>query len=564
MRYLALATDYDNTIATEGAVPAAVVAGLRQLRGSGRKLILVTGRELPDLLRVFPHIELFDRVVAENGALLYRPDDRSQTLLSEPFPPKFLHALRERGVPVSAGQSIIATVQPHETTVLECIRQFGLELQVIFNREAVMILPSGVNKASGLNVALRELQLSSHNLVAVGDGENDHAFIDVCECAVAVANAIPSLREQADFVTTDVAGAGVMQVIEALLRDDFVAADARLTRHRIELGRTAEGRALHLPAYGCNVLIAGTSGAGKSTFASGLLERIAARGYRYCIVDPEGDYDHFEGAVAIGSPKQPPVIEDVAMRLEDPATNASVNLLGIPLEDRPAFFRDLYAALRALQTRLGRPHWLLLDEAHHLLSKTALAAERLQGTALVTVHPDRLPPEVLRQMHVLIAIGPEPSATIELFAATAGLTPPRSPTQPVEAGFAVAWLRGERDELVAFAYDPPASERKRHQRKYAHGDLGLAASFYFRGPDGKLNLRAQNLQLFMQMADGVDDATWSHHLQRGDYSHWFREFIKDEELAAAMRLIEQDAALSPLESRRRMRAEIEQRYTAPA
>ena len=49
---------------------------------------------------------------------------------------------------------------------------------MIFNKGAVMILPSGVNKATGLAAALEELGLSPHNVVGVGDAENDHAFLE--------------------------------------------------------------------------------------------------------------------------------------------------------------------------------------------------------------------------------------------------------------------------------------------------------------------------------------------------------------------------------------------------
>jgi len=70
--------------------------------------------------------------------------------------------------------------------------------------------------------------------------------------------------------------------------------------------------------------------------------------------------------------------------------------------------------------------------------------------------------------------------------------------------------------------------------------------------------------LFLQIADGVDDETWRHHLRRGDYSRWFAEMIKDEELAAAARGIEAQAALDPRESRARIREAVEQRYTMPA
>ncbi|MBO0800308.1 MAG: phosphoglycolate phosphatase, partial [Blastocatellia bacterium] len=84
-----------------------------------------------------------------------------------------------------------------------------------------------------------------------------------------------------------------------------------------------------------------------------------------------------------------------------------------------------------------------------------------------------------------------------------------------------------------------------------------------RGPAGKLNLRAQNLMVFLQMADGVDDETWLHHLRSGEYSTWFRAVIKDEALAQDAARVENDASLTASESRARLRALIERRYTAP-
>jgi len=108
------------------------------------------------------------------------------------------------------------------------------------------------------------------------------------------------------------------------------------------------------------------------------------------------------------------------------------------------------------------------------------------------------------------------------------------------------------------------AERKRHKRKYALGELGEDRSFYFRGPRGQLNLRAQNLMLFVQLAEGVDDDTWSFHLRHGDYSRWFRDGIKDEALAEEAAQIEKNSALDPRSSRERIKQAIELRYTAPA
>src|SRR6185369_10471402 len=98
MRYLALATDYDGTLAHDGVTGDDTLEALWRLRQSGRKLILVTGRELPDLERVFPHMEVFDRVVAENGAVLYDPGSREKRVLAERPPDGFVEELRRRNV----------------------------------------------------------------------------------------------------------------------------------------------------------------------------------------------------------------------------------------------------------------------------------------------------------------------------------------------------------------------------------------------------------------------------------------------------------------------------------
>src|SRR5579884_2608762 len=178
LRYLALAADYDGTLATDGRVDQRTVGALERLRSSGRRLVLVTGRELDDLLRVFERIDLCDRVAAENGAVLYDPAARAERPLADPPPERFIARLRERGVaPLAVGRSIVATTEPHEVAVVETIRELGLELHVVFNKGSVMVLPSGVNKATGLAAALAELRLSPHNAVGIGDAENDHAFL---------------------------------------------------------------------------------------------------------------------------------------------------------------------------------------------------------------------------------------------------------------------------------------------------------------------------------------------------------------------------------------------------
>ncbi len=235
MHYLALACDYDGTLAKDGVVSPQTIDALERVGASGRKLILITGRLLEDLQMAFPRLDLFTYVVAENGALLYNPADSTEKLLGEAPPRQFIQALRERGItPLVAGRVIVASLHPHEKTIVDVIAKLGLELQVIFNKGAVMVLPTGMNKATGLVAALQELKFSAHNVVGIGDAENDHSFLSLCECSVAVANAIPSLKEQADYTTKAENGDGVIELIEQLLADDLKTLDQRVGRRHTQ------------------------------------------------------------------------------------------------------------------------------------------------------------------------------------------------------------------------------------------------------------------------------------------------------------------------------------------
>jgi HAD superfamily hydrolase (TIGR01484 family) len=222
LKYRVLATDYDGTLAHDGHVDEPIRAALERFLESGRQLVMVTGRELPELLNLFPQIDLFAAAVVENGAMLYHPATKEATVLCEPPQPAFVRALEARGVaPLSVGRAIVATFRPNETIVLDVIRELGLELQVIFNKDAVMILPSGVNKATGLTAALKELNVLSQEVVAVGDAENDHTFLTMSGCAVAVDSAVPALKKHADIVTKAARGLGVVELIDRILNEDL-------------------------------------------------------------------------------------------------------------------------------------------------------------------------------------------------------------------------------------------------------------------------------------------------------------------------------------------------------
>lgn len=560
MRYHALATDYDGTIATHGSVDDPTLRALQRLRESGRKLVLVTGRELPDLFSVFAHVDLFDRVVAENGALLYRPKTKEMQPLGTPPTPAFVDRLRARGVdPLSVGHSIVATFEPNETLVLEAIRDLGLELQVIFNKGAVMVLPSGVNKATGLSVALSDLGLSAHNVVGVGDAENDHAFLDYCECAVAVANALPALKDKADWVTSAGHGAGVTQLIDQLIENDLSGVDAQLRRHDTPIGTDEHGKEVRTKAFGANILIAGSPGTGRSTLLAAFTERLIEGGYQVCVVGARGSLLPGDTPMLFGDAARAPVVETILQSLEQPANNIAVNLAAVEVGSRPAFFQKIFPGLLSLRARTGRPHWIVLQDAEQLLPAswqpaTAVLPASLVNLALQTDDPQKLAGGLLKSVDMVLTLGEAATAALRSFAgATANPLP--ATLSPPPPGSVLAWRAGTGPFFLTPA-KTPASKQKQ-VRNLAQVDLSAERSFYFEGPEQKLHLRAQNLGTFLQLADGVDAHTWEYHLRRGDYSRWLRREFKNEALADAVQAVEQTADLQPEESRRRIRALLE-------
>jgi hydroxymethylpyrimidine pyrophosphatase-like HAD family hydrolase len=567
MRYFVLACDYDGTLAEHGRVSESTIQALEQLRRTGRKLILASGRQLDDLIEAFPRIRLFDAVVAENGAIFYDATTGNIESLADPPPADFVHELQRRAVePLSIGRAIVATWEPHEHTVLQVIKQMNLDFQVIFNKGAVMVLPTGVNKASGLLHALDHLKLSAHNTVGVGDAENDLAFLSSCECAVAVANALDSVKTRAQWVTPSHHGDGVVELIDRLVDSDLEALNARLTQSRLPIGRALDGSDVCVDWQAGNFLVAGPSGAGKTMITTTLLESLSKAHFQFCVVDPEGDYDELSNAIPLRSGDQRALIDEAMRVLDHLDENAVVSLMDIRLADRPLFLQLLLPRVLELRATTGRPHWIVIDEAHHLLPASGSGTQVIltaleRDVVLVTVHPDHVARAALEFVTSAAIVGRDAQLTLEAFARGRGETPTLLP--PHEYDPTLAWWLRSGSSPVIFRPTSPTTDRQRHHRKYAEGELGEDRSFYFRGPQAQLNLRAQNLERFKQIGDGVDDQTWDYHLRRHDMSRWFRDVIKDDELAIEATEIEK-ADFDAEESRKRIRQAIERRYTAPA
>lgn len=444
MRYTAIALDYDGTIARDGIVPPHVVEGLRRLKASGRKLLLVTGRQLDELLGIFPDIRIFDRVVAENGAVFYRPETGESRELGKRPPEALIDALKASGIPLAVGHTILATIRPYETVVLECIANQGLEQQVIFNKGAVMVLPPGCNKASGLGFALSELGLSPRNLVAAGDGENDHALLELAEYSVATGNAVPTLKDAADRVTNATHGEGVLEIIAGLLESDLAGLPPRRRRRALSFGKDSQGMDVSLTSRRASMLVAGEP-ADTINLTTALLEQLCKAGYQICVLATRGDYLNFKPAIAFGTLDNPPAVEEVLTALEKPDVQTVVCLAALPADQRREFVDQLLVPLRDLRRRTGRPHWILVDEARDVLHAHSQAgdspSEGAENIIFVTNDPVALAPDILAAVDGIAACGERAGSMIKGLARAATWGEPVLPQASTSEREALIWFR---------------------------------------------------------------------------------------------------------------------------
>src|SRR5690606_2159645 len=137
---------------------------------------------------------------------------------------------------------------------------------------------------------------------------------------------------------------------------------------------------------------------------------------------PEGDYAALEHAVVVGDQTAPPRNEEILDLLAQGGSNVVVNTQHLTAEERPSYFAELLPGIAALHARSGRPHWLIIDEAHHLLpaegeTPLGLRPEKGPATVLVTVVPASVNRSVLRDVDTLVALGEDAAGVVENFCA---------------------------------------------------------------------------------------------------------------------------------------------------
>ncbi|HSK29555.1 MAG TPA: HAD hydrolase family protein, partial [Candidatus Limnocylindria bacterium] len=565
----AIACDFDGTGAIDGHPAPEVYATLSAARAQGLVTLLVTGRVLEDVQRACEELTPFDAVVAENGAVIHLCSIGRTIQIGDPPPEHFLGELRAQGVPFHMGAVIIGTWEQQCYKVLELIRRFGIDAQLVFNRAALMILPSGINKAVGVRRALDELGRSERNLIAFGDAENDIPMLIEAEIGVAARGSVPAVLALADDRVSRPGGAGVSSYIRTILERDGVIPTPR--RRAVLLGKTLARGDVTLPNSGTHVVISGDPRSGKSWIAGLLAEQLIEGGYQICIVDPEGDYAQMgqrPKVVAFGHDLALPSPIAAARFIPRERLSIILTLSSLAPAEQLIYVEQLLSALQDGRSTMGIPHWVVIDEAHYFFhaqsSCLKYLSDRTGSFCLVTYRPSLLALEAYGSIggHILTTTKVEEEryfvtkilqahnhvriaahdALEALELPRAGLLLTNSPE--------TAWQVFTPVERIA--------RHAHHARKYADTRLPEDKAFRFRGADGEAAVH--NMNEFHKAIHTVPLASLRHHLLAGDFSRWVGEVLGDQQLADGLRKLERTTPAGATPDRAEILAHIEDHY----
>lgn len=541
--FRAVAVDFDGTLVQGDHPPADdVLAAVGECRRQRRRVVLVTGRILEELYAVFPTADdWFDGIVAENGAVL--STDGSVRVLAAPVEVELDAALIERGVPFRRGQVLLATQAAHEAETTAELRRLGLECQLIRNRAELMVLPPGLSKGFGVYQALGELGISHHSAVGIGDAENDHSLLRTCELGVAVADAVPSLQRQADLVLDKPGAPAVAEFLRGPVLAGRQTVEPR--RWQLELGHMADGTRVRIPASQANVLIVGRSGSGKSFLAGMMAEQLLGLGYSLCLVDPQGDYaplGDLRGILKLGGREPLPQTEQVGRFVEHRFGSVLLDLSLTDHATQDRYVPPLVAQLEAEREATGLPHWIFLDEAHHLRPPDGGALPS-RGYCLVTYRPHELTEAMRESIDVILALpgGKRPEGE------------ERCPLETLEEDWKLnfgTWRHAAGDQALiarprlgpavrAFRLGPRRTRHVRHWHKYFGGRLPPALHFVFRTESEERRHVGANIEEFHRILVVCGPEVIRYHASRRDLSRWLRQAIQDVALGRTVHDLEQ-------------------------
>ncbi|MEE6176717.1 HAD hydrolase family protein [Mycobacterium sp. 050134] len=517
-----VAIDLDGTLTSRGRLSAQALDAIYDARHQGLVVVLVTGRIEAELLAEFPNIaDYFDALVLENGAVMVIKG-HAQTL-AEPVDRALDDALLKRRLPFRRGQALVAVAGEHAATVVDLIGELGLDCQIVRNRDALMVLPAGVTKGTGLSATLSELHLSPHNAIAVGDAENDLSMFAVAEIGIAVADAVSSVLRHADLVLDDANGAG----LAGLLAGPHLTGARRFcpARRWVEVGTFDNRSPARVPGSQGRILVTGPAGSGKSYLVGLMAERWIQAHYCVLVIDPEGDHVQLQQLTGVrvvdGRDHLPEPIELVTGL--DPRTSLVVDMSGVPDPVKMEYLHRLRSTAEAHREQHGLPHWVVYDEAHLLGTDEEAHWARRGGYVLCSFAPAALPAGEIDSSDVSLTL-PDDGAGNEM------------------AGLRRAVLRLGSGPPRAFTIADRQTEHVRHRRKYADVRLPNERRFYFHGADGQSVRPASTMDEFRTAVSHLDQRALQYHLDRGDFSRWLEGTIADRDFAQQVAAWEDEVA----------------------
>jgi len=552
VNFKVLACDYDGTLASEDRIGAEALAALGQARMAGMRLVLVTGRTFFELLRVCEPLDLFDAVVAENGGVLYFPATgiiREQGPLPSPL---LLAELDRRGIFFQVGRVIIGTARADEEAVRAALAATWVNLELVYNRGALMLLPKGVSKGAGVRQAIRSLGLSFHDVLAFGDAENDVDLFEACGWTGCPADAVPTLKERADWVFPGEDGTAIARAIVGPILNNLLP-PVHSPRQRIEIGwASGTSEAVTLPAKGVNVLIVGDPFSGKSWLAGALVERLLDRRYAVCVIDPEGDYrvlGRLTGVTWMEIRESAHVAAALAHFERDPSASVVTDLSMLPHAKKVHLIESALAQIRQLRRRLGLPHWVVLDEAHYSLHREGVSDHALgladKGFCLTTYRPSWLRESIFQAADVVVLS--HTTAREELGFLRSWIARSSPPHQEVvsllpnlpRGEFMMMQQNGSQvHSVLTFTAAPRETPHVRHLKKYADSKVSPERRFIFRRPDGSMVATADSLNAFRRAVATVEERVLAYHAVRGDFSRWVCDVFADRAVGSQLRKTE--------------------------
>jgi len=557
MKLRVLALDYDGTIATEGRPDPDVQSAIAQARADGLAVVLVTGRILDDLRCLLGNLRAFDAIVAENGAVVAFPRSGRATLLCAPVSQPFVRALEARGLAPRAGSCVVELDASAAHAVLDVVSQLELPLTCHFNRGRLMVLPQAVSKATGLRTALETMRLSPHNAVAVGDAENDHELLRVCEVGAAVAWGSKVLQAAADVVVAGDGPAAVATYVREIAAHDRIVVPPVARRHLL-LGRDTQGATVTLAVRGRNVLVAGDPKSGKSWVTGLLCEQLLAERYSVCVIDPEGDYLELEslpGVVVFGGHDPLPSMHQLQRTMRHADVSVVLDLTGLDVVAKRTYVATAIGTLTRLRRDTGLPHRIVVDEAHYFLhdaEQSALLDRELAGYTLVTYRASGLHPDVLAAAECVLvtrATDPEEARLLhERFCGREDLAYWQRVLAGLETDEAALLPTSEEaaGALRRFRIAPRLTRHVRHRHKYLDHCVGDAVAFHLAPAGGERPVTVRSLQQLVDVVGASSNRRLAGHAQRGDLSRWIQHVICDATLAQQVRDLEERFRLGML------------------